>query len=203
MYDSEMMGGADAGQRLLEPGDRLLHGKRPVAPHDVLNILAIDVFHHHHSVAVLDQERVQHGDIGVHEVGLGPGLGAEALDNVRIVRQVGVQYLDRHPALELHLERAVYRTHAALAELLFDEIVANLRSDHIRLDYPTADECGAGWKPAADCQSACPGMQTGSERFRTVRLVAALHGRLRGVVNGCSKPIDKRPQVSNLPPPTT
>src|SRR3712207_8396711 len=64
---------------------------------------------------------------------------SEALDDLRLARQLGAQELDRDLALDHHVDAAVDLAHAALAELLHELILADNRSEETRLNSSHAN----------------------------------------------------------------
>jgi hypothetical protein len=136
MDDAHAVGGADAEERLPEERDGFLRRDGAAAIDELLKRVAFDVLHDHDGIALVDEKGVERGDVGVVQVGLGAGFGAEALDDGGIAREVGVEDFDRDGAVEVGFEGAVDGAHAAFADLRLDQIVFNLRSDH--LDTPFA-----------------------------------------------------------------
>jgi len=57
----------------------------------------------------------------------------EPLDEVGLARELAVQHLERHLLLEQVVGREVHRAHAALAELLLDQVAAGERAPEQRI----------------------------------------------------------------------
>ena len=102
--------------------------------------------------------RVDHGHhVRVVEARHRARLAPEALELVRVARDVAVHQLDRHPALERGVEGAVDRRHPARPDLLLEpEAPADQGADHrhlfsassdalYALDYYTDPACSASW----------------------------------------------------------
>src|SRR5262249_49464006 len=60
--------------------------------------------------------RVDGGDVRVVHGGGGAGFARETLPRQAVVRQVGGEHFDRHPALQRGVKRLEHHAHAALAQ---------------------------------------------------------------------------------------
>ena len=91
-----------------------------VGAQDVGQRAALHVLHRH-EVGVRVLAPVVHGDdVGVGQVGGGLGLATEALDEVRIGRELGEQHLDGHQAVEQQVARQEDVGHAAASDALLN-----------------------------------------------------------------------------------
>ncbi len=95
---------------------------------------ALDVLRHHEgeAVALPGIQRAQ--DVGVVEAGQQLGFALQALDLRRVRRQVLVQHLDRHDALQAHVQRLVDGAHGAAPELLEQPVALDLVLAALGLD---------------------------------------------------------------------
>ena len=91
---------------------------------------AFDVFHHHPGRAFLHEKGVQRGDVGVIQIGLGLGFGAETLFQIGIAREFGAEGFDGDDTVERGVDGFVDDAHAAFTELVDDFVIAELRPDH-------------------------------------------------------------------------
>jgi hypothetical protein len=124
------VGVADALEHLYEEGDGALHGEAPDVANQCAERVALHVLHHHEEpVGALDQA-VERGDVRVVELSQGVGLGAEALDELAALRQVGAQELDGDIAAQDHVPGPVHLAHAAFGDQLVDAIVLDLLPKH-------------------------------------------------------------------------
>ena len=91
---------------------------------------ALDVLHHEViELQFLVPIDVDHPhDVGVLQAGQDPGLAVEALDQVRVVPEVGGHHLQGRDVLERGVADLVHHTHAAFPELA--QHLVFLRDDH-------------------------------------------------------------------------
>ena len=89
----------------------------------------LDVFHDEERTAV-DLAAVDDGDdVGVRELAQHVGLAVEALEKLRVLREVRGEHLERDRAAERELRGAVHRAHAAAADDLLDPVSADRTAD--------------------------------------------------------------------------
>ena len=91
---------ADAEQSLFENWDGFGGGDGAAAADDLLDCFAVYKLHYHVRLAVLDQKSVERGEVGVVEIGLGFGLGAEALLESGLPANWGWRRFDGYGAVE-------------------------------------------------------------------------------------------------------
>ena len=129
-------------------GHRLGHRQPPIAPDAVLERLALHELEHDVGSAVV-LPGVDHRDhVGVVQLGHGARLAPEALELVRVARDVPVHQLDGHPALERGVEGAVHARHAARPDLLVELVaIGYVRAGHRHLFSAFGCPCMPGTTP--------------------------------------------------------
>ena len=113
---------------------RLGHRQAPEPADALLQRLALHVLEDDVGIPVV-LAGVDHGhDVRVVELRDRPGLAAEALELVGIVRDVAVHQLDRDPALERGIERPIDARHPSGPDLLLEPVaLTDQRADHRHL----------------------------------------------------------------------
>ena len=71
-------------------------------------------------------------------------LGAEALDDLGLARQLGTDGLDRHLPVEHLVDGPVDGAHAAFADLLDDPVAADDSADHVAVSVRGDDSIAKG-----------------------------------------------------------
>ncbi len=130
MHDSHAVGGPDSQQRLFEPGDGILSRQRAAPANELLEVLSFYKLHGDECISLMHQERIQGGEVDVVQVGLGAGLGAEALHDFRVARQIRSQHFDSDGAVQFHVHGLVDDAHAAFAELFDNPESSYLLANH-------------------------------------------------------------------------
>ena len=115
---------AQAGQALLQDGQRLVHAQAAAPGQQAVQRLARHVTHGEEMAAGVLADEIDRHDVGVRQPGHGGGLGAEATDEVLAAHQFGRQHLDGHLALERLLVAEVDVAHAAAADAPEDAVVS-------------------------------------------------------------------------------
>jgi hypothetical protein len=128
--DAPLVGVADALERLEEERKRTQGGQAAGFPQHRGEGLALDVLHDHEQGAVLLDQGVERGDVGVVESGQRLGLGAEPLEHLGLRGEVGPERLDRHVATQRDVGRPVDHADAAFADLLQKLVVGDALADH-------------------------------------------------------------------------
>ena len=82
-------------------------------------------------LAALPEEAVDGSDGRMVDTGKDLRLGAEALDDLRLAREIRADGLDRHLALQHDVDRPPDGPHPALADALDDLVVADDPADHV------------------------------------------------------------------------
>src|SRR5690606_2064054 len=127
--------GGERAADLDRVGDGLLDRQPPAAADALLQRLALDVLEDDVGVAVVLAGVDDGDDVRVREAGGGAGLAPEALELVRLRRDVAVEQLDRHPPLQRLVEGPVDGGHATRAHLLLEaEASAEKGADHVLVD---------------------------------------------------------------------
>ena len=116
--------GAERAGDLDRVGDRLVDRQPAHAPDPLLERLALDVLEDDVGPAVLLAGVDHADDVRVVELGDRARLAAEALELVGVRRDLAVHELDRDPALERRVERAVDRRHPTGADLGVEAVAA-------------------------------------------------------------------------------
>src|SRR5215204_4468599 len=131
MHELVVVGAFECAADLNRVGHGLGHGEAPETADALLQRLALHVLEDDVRIAVV-LARVDNGhDVRVVELCDGAGLAAEALELVRVVRDVAVHQLDRDPALEHGIERPVDARHPSGPDLLVEPVApADQRADH-------------------------------------------------------------------------
>ena len=105
--------------------ERAPYGQRALADDHRLQVLARDVLEDD-ELAPFPLAAVDDRDhVGVRKPRDRPSLTAKALDVLGVTGEVLVQDLDRHPALEHRVVRAVHARHAALADELLQLVATD------------------------------------------------------------------------------
>ena len=115
---------------LFGDGEDLRNTQGPGLAEVVAQGLSLDVLHHEvvelQFLVPLDIDHPH--DVGVVQAGQDPGLAVEALDQVRVVPEVGGHHLQGRDVFERGVADLVHHTHAALPELAQHLVL--LRDDH-------------------------------------------------------------------------
>ncbi len=120
--DAAAVRGAERAGDLDRVGERLVDGQRARPADAVLERLPLDVLEDDVGALVV-LARVDHADdVRVAELGDGARLAPEALELVRIGRDLAVHHLDGDRAFERRVERAVDRRHAAVPDLRVEPV---------------------------------------------------------------------------------
>jgi hypothetical protein len=115
--------GVQRGAHLIEDPDRALGLERAVLEH-VLEAAAPQVPHDQVRGVRLAPVVVQRHDVRVFEARHELRLALEAADEVGLVRELRVDRLDRHLALDLWLDRSVHGAEGTLADLVEQPVAA-------------------------------------------------------------------------------
>ena len=101
MHDSHLVRIGKAVGRLRNHRERLLQAERRAAfVQDRLERAPAHQLHHHVERAVLFEQRVERGDVGMAQQREVLRLAAEALDERSVGHQLAAQRLDRHPPVQ-------------------------------------------------------------------------------------------------------
>jgi hypothetical protein len=94
----------------------LLDRERPASAEDLLQVLALEILHHHvrRPLVDTDVENVRH--VVVLNLGGGARLARETADNVCLREVLGEEKLDRDRSLELQVRRGDDEPHTAAAK---------------------------------------------------------------------------------------
>ena len=115
--------------------------------------LAFQESHRQECLAAILVDLVDRTDVGVMQSGGGLSLPKEPLLGLFVVQQMRGQELEGHIALELLVLGSIHNTHAALAELLDDAVVADRPADHDAQILTPPESSGEG------CSVAHPASQ--------------------------------------------
>ena len=132
VHDRVRVRGAERAGDLDRVRQRLVDRQPAEPPDAVLERLALDVLEDDvRPVVVL--ARVDHADdVRMRELRDGARLTPEAFELVGILLHLAVQELDRHPALEVHVEGPIDRRHPSRADLGVEPIPAAQLHAHER-----------------------------------------------------------------------
>src|SRR6266446_5145046 len=97
--------------------------------------LTADELHHEEEVVLRSEELVNRGDFRMVQLGKRRRFRPEASHD-SCVRQLGVQDLDGHLAVERFIERLVDGAHASPSQLPKDSVLADGLSDHRKTHDP-------------------------------------------------------------------
>ena len=121
--------GFEPGGDLVEDEAGLGGGDR-AALHPLAKRLALEEVHHEIAAAVGEgSEREDIDDVGVADPVDRPRLLDEALDGRGVVRQLGLEDLDRRALADHRMRRGVDDAHATATELALDDVTADIDSD--------------------------------------------------------------------------
>jgi hypothetical protein len=125
VHDALAMREVEAGADLLEVGELVAEGEWLPAADDVGQRMAVHVFHRHERLVLMLADVVDGDDVVVTEVGSGPRLAEETLQQLFIEERIA-QHLDRQQAVEIGVAREVDRAHAAMADAADDLVLVDL-----------------------------------------------------------------------------
>jgi hypothetical protein len=120
MDDPLLMGPLQRAPDLDRVRHRLDDRQRAHALDALLQRLALDVLEDDEGVVVVGAEVDHRDDVRMRQPRDGARLATEALELVGVARDLAVHQLDRDPALERLVERAIDGRHAARADLLLE-----------------------------------------------------------------------------------
>ncbi len=121
-------------------------GKRPIAPEQRRDVLAVDVLHRQERRAVDLVDVVDAADVRVRHLTCHADFGVELRQARRVAIDVGRQKLERDLLSELQIVGAVDLAHAAAADALDDAIAA--AEERARLESAVVDRARGG-EPSA------------------------------------------------------
>ena len=110
------VGEREGGQNAAHDRERTRHGQGALPPDEILQRLALDVFHHDVVTVAVVTDIVDLDDIGVREPRRAAGLVGQARDVGGIGGELGMQDLDGHAASQAQVLGQVNAGHAAGAE---------------------------------------------------------------------------------------
>jgi hypothetical protein len=155
----------------------------------VLERGAGDVLHHEIVEPAFALDAVDRDDVGVVELGGGLRLLLEALDDVRVLGDVGRQDLDGHLPVQGQVLGEEHRAHAALAEHALELVLAldqALQAVHQAFDLPAGGRVGAASRLIRAAREAELAI-VGQRRVALNAVDRGAHGR-RGFTNGIGLP---------------
>ena len=102
---------------------------------------AVDELHGDECVAILLADVVDGANAGMVEGGCGACFATEAVERLRLLRQLFRKEFQRHRAFEAAILSFEHDAHAASAELLYDTVVRDRLTNHFLANRCLANRC--------------------------------------------------------------
>ncbi len=122
MHHAELMRCTQTAQHCLGDIDHLLQRHARMRFEVLFQITAMHHLHDQGHVTVIFKQGEKRHHIGVHQLRMHARLAAEALLQILILQQMGMQHLDRHLAMQLLVHGPIDHAHTALAKLGIEAI---------------------------------------------------------------------------------
>ena len=122
--DALLVGVLEPASRLQDAIDRLPNLQRPMILDDAGQVMALDVFHHQVVHALVLVGVVGRDDVGMRELGRRFHLAVESLDGLGPLHGRRGEDLDRHRAFHPPVPGLQHYPHAAFAQLVQNDVLA-------------------------------------------------------------------------------
>ncbi len=129
--DALRMGGVEAVGDFDGEGEQSFVFER-ASGDEVLEGDAVEVLHGDEGLVAMPADFVDGADVGVIEGGGGAGLAAEALEGLRVAREIVGKKLEGNETAEFGVFSFVDNTHASTAEFFDDAVVRDSLADQSR-----------------------------------------------------------------------